>query len=105
MIVAHYPDYVVKGWHTVLIMYAYLGIFALLNMYVWWIIPWLEFLAGMLHLIQWIILASVLLVLAPRHSSEFVWFEKVNGSGWNNDFVSFNLGIQLVSSDKTVAHV
>ena len=77
-------------------MYAYLLLFALLNMYAFWIIPWLELCAGILHLVLWIIVATVLLVLAPRHTSEFVFLEKANTSGWRNDFVSFNLGIQLV---------
>lgn len=97
IVVANYPDYVPQGWHTILIMYAYLAVFAILNMYVFWLIPWIEFVAGLLHLIQWIILASVLLVLAPRHSNSFVFTEKANLSGWNSDFVSFNLGMQLVS--------
>lgn len=62
-----------------------------------WIIPWLEYLAGILHLAQWVIIAAVLLALAPRHSADFVFLEKANSSGWTDDFVSFNLGIQLVS--------
>lgn len=62
-----------------------------------WIIPFIEFAAGLLHVIQWVILATVLLVLAPRHSNDFVFFQKANLSGWNNDFASFNIGIQLVS--------
>lgn len=78
-------------------MYAYLALFALLNMYVFWIIPYIEVLAGILHLAQWLILAAVLLALAPRKSNDFVFLQKANTSGWNNDFVSFNLGIQLVS--------
>lgn len=98
IVVANYPNYVVQGWHTILIMYAYLLFFGILNMYAFWMIPWIEFLAGLLHLIQWVILATVLLVLAPRHTNKFVFTEKANTSGWGNDFVSFNLGIQLVSS-------
>lgn len=97
LVSASYPDYIAKGWHTVLIMYAYLIILGLLNMYVFWLIPWIEFLAGVLHIILWIIFASVLLTLAPRHSAEFVFFEKSNLSGWNSDFVSFNLGIILIT--------
>lgn len=97
IVIANYPNYVVQSWHTILVMYAYLALFAYLNMYAFWIIPWLEVLAGVLHLVQWLILAAVLLALAPRHSNEFVFLRKANTSGWNNDFVSFNLGIQLVS--------
>lgn len=77
-------------------MYAYLLVFALLNMYAFWLIPWIELMNGILHIALWLILAVVLGVLAPKHSSTFVLTEKANLSGWDDDFVSFNLGIQLV---------
>lgn len=86
-----------QSWHTILLMYAYLALFALVNMYAFWIVPYIEVLTGVLHLVLWVILAAVLLALAPRHDNEFVFLEKANLSGWENDFVSFNLGIQLVS--------
>lgn len=39
----------------------------------------------------------VLLTLSERHTNGFVWLEKANLSGWTNDFVSFNLGIILIT--------
>lgn len=68
-----------------------------MNMYIFWIIPWIEFLAGMLHVVLWVVFATVLPILAPRHTTEFVFFEKSNLGGWNSDFVSFNLGIILIT--------
>jgi choline transport protein len=94
---AQYPEWVPQGWHTVLIMYAYLVVMALLNMYAFWLIPWVEMLNGLLHIILWIVFVSILVTMAPRHSAEWVFLEKSNLSGWNNDFVSFNLGIILVT--------
>lgn len=70
-----YSDWVVQGWHTVLIMYAYLIVFGAMNMYLFWIIPWIEFLAGILHVVLWVVFAVVLLTLAPRHTTHFVFFE------------------------------
>lgn len=70
-----YPDWVVQGWHTVLIMYAYLIVFGAMNMYLFWVIPWIEFLAGILHVVLWVVFVVVLLILAPRHSTDFVFFE------------------------------
>jgi choline transport protein len=109
IVVASYPDFVVKGWHTVLVMYAFLITLGVLNMYAFWLIPWLELLAGVLHIVLWIVFAVVLLTLAPQHSSEFVFFEKGNLSGWNSDFASFNLGIVLITwgfvGFDAVAHV
>ncbi|KAK5715815.1 hypothetical protein LTR17_016646 [Elasticomyces elasticus] len=94
---ANYPDYVLQDWHTILVMYAYAIVFGLMNMYLFWLIPWIEFVAGLLHVILWIVFAVVLLVLAPRHSTEFVFLGKSNMSGWTDDFVSFNLGIILLT--------
>lgn len=78
-------------------MYAYLIALGTLNMYGFWLVPWIELLAGFLHIILWIVFAAVLLTLVPPHSSEFVWFEKADASGWSSDFVSFNLGVVLVT--------
>ncbi|KAF2173096.1 hypothetical protein M409DRAFT_17044 [Zasmidium cellare ATCC 36951] len=97
LVAANYPSYVLQGWHTVLVMYAYLLVLGGLNMYAFWLIPWVEVLAGLLHIVLWIVVATVLLTLAPRHTAEFVFFEKSNLSGWNNDFVAFNLGIVLIT--------
>lgn len=92
-----YPDYVLKDWHTVLIMYATLIVMALINMYTFWIIPWVELIAGLLHIVLWIVFVSVLVTLAPRHSAHWVFLEKSNMSGWTDDFISFNLGTVLVT--------
>lgn len=78
-------------------MYGFLIALGLLNMYAFWLIPWIELIAGLLHVILWIVYAVVLLTLAPRHSTRFVFLEKANASGWTSDFVSFNLGIILLS--------
>lgn len=48
MVTANYPGYVVQSWHTILIMYAYLIVLGLLNMYGFFLIPWIEFLVSWL---------------------------------------------------------
>ena len=93
LISASFPDYVPKGWHVTLIIYAMLIVQGLMNQYFFWLLPWMELLAGLLHIITWIIFVSVLVTLAPRHSSEFVFLEKTALSGWNNEYISFNLGM------------
>lgn len=62
---ASYPDYVAQGWHTILIMYAFLIALGLLNMYGFWLIPWIELLAGLLHIVLWLVYAVVLLTWHP----------------------------------------
>ena len=78
-------------------MWAFLIALGVINVFPFWIIPWVELSAGLLHILLWIVFAAVLLILAPRHSAHFVFFEKSNMSGWDDDFVSFNLGIVLIT--------
>ncbi|KIX04956.1 uncharacterized protein Z518_05828 [Rhinocladiella mackenziei CBS 650.93] len=95
--IANYPSYVPENWHVVLIMYALLIVMGLLNMYAFWIIPWVELVAGLLHIILWIVFVSVLVTLAPRHTADFVFLEKSALSGWTNEYVSFNLGMLTIT--------
>jgi len=88
---------VVKPWHLTLIMYGFLIVLGLMNQFAFWLIPWIEMAAGLLHIILFIVFAAVLSTLGQRHSNDFVFFTKSNLSGWNNDFVSFNLGIILIT--------
>lgn len=92
-----YPDYHSKSWHILLIMYGFLLVIGLLNQFAFWIIPWMEMAAGVLHVILFITFVAVLSALGQRNSADFVFFEKANASGWQNDFVSFNLGIILIT--------
>lgn len=64
-----------------------------MNMYTFWLIPWIELFAGILHVIMFIIFVAVLLSLAPRHPSDFVFFNNQSASGWDNGYVSWNLGL------------
>lgn len=97
LISVQHPNYVSKSWHILLIMYGFLIVLGLLNQFAFWIIPWVEMAAGLLHIILFVVFVVVLTTLGQRHSSDFVFFEKSNLSGWNNDFVSFNLGIILIT--------
>ena len=94
---ANYPNYEAKTWHVTLIIFALLIVEGLMNMFTWFLIPWFEMLAGFLHIILFVIFVVVMVVLAPRHSAEFVFLQRESSSGWNNDFVSFNLGLMTVS--------
>lgn len=92
-----YPDYSSKSWHLILIMYGFLLVLGLLNQFAFWIIPWVEMAAGILHIVLFITFVAVLSSLGQQNSADFVFFEKANASGWQSDFVSFNLGIILIT--------
>ncbi|KIV86604.1 hypothetical protein PV11_02204 [Exophiala sideris] len=91
----HYniPGYNPERWHVTLLMWALLISVGLMNMYSFWVIPWLELTAGIMHVVLFIIFVVVLVTLAPRHDSQFVWFDDSTQSGWDSKFVAFNLGM------------
>ena len=91
--VANNPNYVPQRWHITLIIWAICVVEALMNIYTFWLIPWIELLAGVLHVVLFIIFVVVLVTMAPRHTAEFVFLDRATASGWNNDFISWNLGL------------
>lgn len=78
-------------------MYAMLIVMGMINVFAFWIMPWLELLSGILHVMLWIIYMIVLLTRAPKHSADMVFLSDAQLSGWTNPYVSFNLGMVLVT--------
>lgn len=93
LVSTNYPDYVAERWHITLIIFALLITVGLMNMYMFWLIPWMELAAGVLHVVLWLIFVVVLVTLAPRNPASFVFFDGTTQSGWDNSFVAFNLGM------------
>ncbi|KAK3716360.1 hypothetical protein LTR37_006510 [Vermiconidia calcicola] len=96
LVVANYPNYKAETWHVTLIIFALLIVGGLMNMYAFWLIPWIELVAGILHIILFIIFVVVLVTLAPRHEASFVFLDRASAagnSGWSNSFVGWNLGL------------
>jgi len=87
------PSYVPERWHITLIIFAMLIVEGLMTMYAFWLIPWIELLAGILHVVLFIIFVVVLVALAPRHTADFVFFDQQTSSGWSNSFISWNIGL------------
>ncbi|OCL11116.1 putative amino acid permease [Glonium stellatum] len=88
-----HPDYVAKRWHLTLVILCMLFIQAFMNMYTFWIIPWVELFAGIAHVCLFIIFIVVLVTLGPRHNSYFIFSEQDISSGWSGKFVAWNLGM------------
>ncbi|KAK1484402.1 LPXTG-domain-containing protein [Colletotrichum abscissum] len=93
LVSTNYPSYTFQPWHITMVIIAQLVACALINMYAFRTIPWMELLAGVLHVVLWLVFVVVLLTLAPRASAEFVFFERTVSSGWTNGFVSWNIGM------------
>lgn len=88
----NYPEYNRKQWHITLIIIGMLIIEALMNMYTFWLIPWIEMLAGILHICLLIVFLVVFTALAPRHTPEFVFLHTQSTSGWA-EFPAWNIGL------------
>lgn len=94
LVILNYPDYVPERWHLTLIILAMLTVEGLMNMYTFKLIPWIELLAGILHVVLFIVFVVVLVALAPRHTADYVFLKDAGGaSGWTNNFVSWNIGL------------
>ncbi|KAF2718476.1 amino acid permease [Polychaeton citri CBS 116435] len=93
LVAANYPNYAPQAYHVTLIIFALLIVEGLMNMFAWFLIPWFELLAGILHIVLFIIFVVVFVTLAPRQSAEFVFFKQASSTGWTNSFISFNLGL------------
>ena len=93
LIVVNNPSYVPERWHLTLIIFALVIFQGLMNVYTFWIIPLIELMAGILHILMFIIFVAVLTSLSSRHKSEWVFFNRETQSGWNNSYVSWNLGL------------
>lgn len=88
----NYPEYEAKQWHITLIIIGMLIVEALMNMYTFWLIPWIEMLAGILHICLLIAFLVVFTALAPRHTPEFVFLHTQSTSGWA-EFPAWNIGL------------
>lgn len=94
----NYPDYSSKLWHTTLMVWAMIAIWVSFNLFKFgrWV-PWIESAAGFLHIVLFITFSITLLVLSPKHTVDFVFLSRVDSrttSGWQNSFISWNLGLQ-----------
>jgi amino acid transporter len=89
------PSYVPKTWHITLIMIAILFVQGLINSfgYLFRLVPWLELVAGVLHICLFIIFLVVYVAMGTRHSARFIFLENQISSGWSNTYVAWNLGM------------
>lgn len=87
------PNYVPETWHITMIMLAMLLIIGLMNMYAFWLIPWIELIAGVLHICLFVVFIVVFVTIGHRNSAHDIFIESEVSSGWTNTFVSWNVGL------------
>lgn len=92
MIQLNNESYVPGGWHTSVLVIAMSVLQGLMNTYAFWLIPWVELIAGVLHVCLFVIFVVVLCAMGTRHDSSF-WLKSNVASGWSDTFIAWNLGM------------
>lgn len=88
------PDYVPKGWHTTLVMWAFIVIPIVANLFLRRTLNALETLGGLTHVLFYFVVIIVLVTLGRRSTTGFVFNNLTHASpGWTNPAIAFNLGI------------
>jgi choline transport protein len=90
-------SYVPKGWHTMLLSWASMALPIFCNVYARRILAPLEIAAAILHVLGFIVFVVVLVVMARRSTSDFVFETAFYGqSGWENKGVQWSIGLLAV---------
>lgn len=95
--ILNHPEYVPQRWHATLIMWATIAVAFAINIYCIKLLPTIQLVGGIFHVIFFIVLIVPLVVLAPRSTPEFVFTELLNEGGWKSDGVSWCLGMLTVT--------
>ncbi|KAF7561260.1 hypothetical protein G7046_g2888 [Stylonectria norvegica] len=90
MIQLNHENYTPGGWHTSVLVIAMCIMQGLMNVYGFHLIPWIELIAGVLHVCLFVVFCVVLGVMGTRHDSSF-WLSTNTSSGWKDTFISWNL--------------
>ena len=94
LLVLNYENYVYERWHGTLLYWAILLVSLAANVLGSDILPLLEKLSLVFHVIGFIVVMVVICVVSPtKHSREFVFTEFINNSGWSNSGVAWSIGM------------
>ncbi|KAK3068501.1 hypothetical protein LTR53_013872 [Teratosphaeriaceae sp. CCFEE 6253] len=89
--------YVPQGWHTTLLAYASMALPIFCNIYARRLIAPLEIASAVLHVLLLIVFVVVLVCMARRSTSDFVFNTSFYGiSGWKNEGIQWSIGLLAV---------
>jgi choline transport protein len=94
MAVFNHESYEPKRWHTAMIMWCFIIISLIFNIWFRRVLNTLESIGGVVHVVFFFINIITLTVLAQRSTNDYVWKTLThNVSGWTNPAVSWGLGL------------
>jgi choline transport protein len=99
LVVLNFQDsYTYQRWHGTLLMWAITLVVLIINVWCIKILPTIQLVAGICHMVFFVALLVPLIVLAPKSSPEFVFTRLINDqSGWTNPGITWCIGLLTVT--------
>ncbi|KUJ16112.1 amino acid transporter [Mollisia scopiformis] len=92
LIILNYPDYEPKALHGALLAWAVIAVSIFVNTVIAGLLPVLEGVILLIHILGFIAIMTSLLYLSPHSSVEDVFFRSVNGGNWPTQGLSYCIG-------------
>lgn len=86
-------NYAPERYQAMLIFWLILTYSAAMNIWGHKLLPTVNLLSAVLHVLGFLAIFITLAVMAPKNDSSFVFVDVVNSSGWSNDGVSWLVGL------------
>ena len=96
LVVLNDPTYIYERWHATMIFWAVVVISTCVNVLGIGILPHLETMVGILHVCLWFVSLVPLVYLSPHRSASSTFTDFENNSGWENNAVSWCIGLLTV---------
>ena len=97
LLILNYPNYSFQRWHGTLLFYAALAFATFINTCLSRLLPSIESLMLLFHLLGFFGLLIPLVHLAPHQSAHEVFTHFLNLGGWDTQGLSFFVGLITVS--------
>ncbi len=97
LVMLNYESYVYERWHGSMLFWAVVIVSICVNVFGIRILPHLETIAGILHVCLFFVFLVPLIYLSPHPTAAAVFTDFENNSGWNNNVVSWCIGLLTVT--------
>lgn len=92
LIILNYPDYEPQNFHGALLAWAVIAVCIFVNTVVAGLLPVLEGLILLIHVLGFIAILITLVYLSPHSSAEDVFFRPLNEGNWPSQGLSYLIG-------------
>ena len=93
LLVLNYPSHGYQRWHGTLLFYAVLVVALSVNTYLGRLLPQIESLMLLFHVLGLFAILIPLVYLSPHQPAEFVFTDFQNIGGWSDKTLSFFVGL------------